>query len=164
MAPKIKLTIASGTMKTTDIIGTINNRTVLQLELGRVTAAQAELSSSNVNVEPNPKENCTEIVTGMFTTNNYCAENYTGMFTINNGEESAKIKYFGSTPGSNVGIEYESNKYSYDKNSEVKYFGSQPKKKYRSDWTKNNADLPKKSSEGPDIGKHAKVYFGKDYG
>ena len=141
-----------------------SNRTTLQSELGRETVAQAELSSSDVNVEPNPKDNCTEIVTGMFTTNNYCAENVTGMFTINNGEESAKIKCSGSTPGSNVGIECESDKYSYDENSEVKYFGSQPKKKYRLDRPKNDADLPKKNSEGPDIGKHAKVYFGKDYG
>ena len=141
-----------------------SNRPTLQPELGRVTAAQAELSSSDVNVEPNPKENCTEIVTGMFTTNNYCAENVTGMFTINNGEESAKIKYFGNTPGTNVGIDYESDKYSYDENSEVKYFGSQPKKKYRLDRTKNDTDLPKKNSEGPHIGKNAKVYFGKDYG
>ena len=109
-----------------DIIQESNNRPTVQSELGRVTSAPTELGSSNVNVDP--KENCTEIVTGMFTTDNYCAENVTGTFTINNGEESAKIKYFGSTPGSNVGIEYESGKYSYDKNSEVKYFGSQAKK------------------------------------
>ena len=88
----------------------------------------------------------------------------TGMFTINNGTESAKIKYVGSTPGSNDGIEYESNKYRYDNNSEVKYFGSQPKKKYRLDRTRNDADLHTNNSEGPDFGKHAKVYFGKDYG
>ena len=55
-----------------------------------------------MNVEPNAKEKCTEIVTGIFTMNNYCAENVTGMFTINNGKESAKINYLGSTPGSNV--------------------------------------------------------------
>ena len=36
------------------------------------------------------------------------------MFTINNGKESVKTKYFGNTPQSNDGIEYESTKYSYD--------------------------------------------------
>ena len=133
-----------------------------------------------MNLEPNLKENCTEIVTDVFTMNNYCAENVTGMFTINNGKESAEIKYFGNTPRPNdrieyestkysyddkrpkVGIEYETNKYSYDENSEVKYFGSQPRKKYRLDRTKNDADL--QNYEGPDIGKNAKVHFGKDYG
>ena len=86
------------------------------------------------------------------------------MFTINNGEESAKIKYSGSTPGSNYGIEYESNKYSYDENSEVKYFGSQPRKKYWLDRPKNDADLHPNNSEEPDFEKNANIYFGKDYG
>ena len=140
-----------------------SNRSTLQSELGRVTAVQAELSSSDLNVEPNPKENCTEIVSGMFTTNNYCAENVTGIFTINNGKESAKIKYFGSTPGSNDRIEYESNKYSYDENSEVKYVGSQPRKKYQLDRPKNDANLHPNNLEESDFGKNAKVYVGKDY-
>ena len=86
------------------------------------------------------------------------------MFTINNYEESAEIKDFGNTPRSKHRTEHESNKYSYDENSEVKYFGSQPKKKYRSDRTKNDADLHSKNAKGPDFGRHANVYFGKDYG
>ena len=57
-----------------------NNRPTLQSELERVTAASIELSSSGVNV--NPKETCTEIVTGIFTMNSY--------------EENAKIRYFGN--------------------------------------------------------------------
>ena len=37
-------------------------------------------------------------------------------------------------------------------------------KKYSSDRTKNDADLHSNNSEGPDIGKNAKVYYGKNYG
>ena len=56
-------------MKSKDIIKeSNNNRPTLQSELGRVTEAQAELSSSDVNVDP--KETCAEIVTGVFTMNN----------------------------------------------------------------------------------------------
>ena len=38
------------------------------------------------------------------------------------------------------------------------------KKIYRLDRTKNDADLHTNNSEGPDFGKHAKVYFDKDDG
>ena len=95
-------------------------------------------------------------------------------------KEGAEIKYFGNSPRSNDGIQYEStkysyddkrlndginyesNKYSYNKNYEVKYFGSQPKNKYWLNRTKNGGNLPKKNSEGPYFKKHAKVYSGRD--